>query len=395
MNINVKSDNSVSLFICGDVINEHKRDGLICSPEISDIISSSDYAICNFEAPIDGVGKPAIKAGIHKCQLPQTIVGLKKSGFSLLLLANNHILDYGEQALSATIEMAHASDLETIGAGTNAEVAYRPVIKTLNNIKIGMLNACEAQYGEIDSEQKECRAGYAWINHPVIEKSIINLRKECDFLVVFPHAGLEYYNLPQKEWRARYKLLCDLGADIIIGSHPHVPQGFEKYGKSLIFYSLGNFYFDRRSSGMNTDTSYAIWLNLSRNGGMTFKLIHHYKKNGQVYCATGEKKVNVMQLNELLQDNYYELHDRMVTEVYNKIRRRLAISTFLPVPLNGKFSHFCRLLLSRIIKGSKIRYKDLNLLHLLKNETYLYVIKNALEILTESKYSQEKCGERE
>jgi len=128
---------------------------------------------------------------------------------------------------------------------------------------------------------------------------------------------------------------------------------------------------------------------------MSFKLIHHLKKDGQVYLATGEKEVNVMQLNELLEHNYYEVHDRMVKEVYYKIRRRLAISTFLPVPLNTKFSHFCRLLLSRILKGSKIRYKDLNLLHLLKNETYLYVIKNALEILTESKYSQEKCGERE
>lgn len=94
-----------------------------------------------------------------------------------------------------------------------------------------MLNACEAQYGEIDSEGREVKAGYAWISDPIIEKNIIKLRKDCDFVLVFSHAGLEHFPIPQKEWRTKYRHFCDLGADLVIGAHPHVPQGYENYGK--------------------------------------------------------------------------------------------------------------------------------------------------------------------
>jgi poly-gamma-glutamate capsule biosynthesis protein CapA/YwtB (metallophosphatase superfamily) len=55
------------------------------------------------------------------------------------------------------------------------------------------------------------------------------------------HAGVENIKFPIKEWRDRYKRFCDVGVDVVIGHHPHVPQGYEKQNKSMIFYSLGNF----------------------------------------------------------------------------------------------------------------------------------------------------------
>jgi poly-gamma-glutamate capsule biosynthesis protein CapA/YwtB (metallophosphatase superfamily) len=108
-----------------------------------------------------------------------------------------------------------------------------------------MINACEANFGLIDGFNREEKAGYAWINDPRIDKTILRLRRECDILLVFSHAGLEHYWIPQKEWRARYRHFCDLGADVIIGSHPHVPQAYESHAGSLIFYSLGNFFSTR------------------------------------------------------------------------------------------------------------------------------------------------------
>lgn len=244
--INLKT---AEIFICGDILNKTKEDGLICSKEISKIISDTDFAVCNFEAPIKGFGKPAKKPGVHHNQRIETLNGIKKQGFDLLLLANNHMLDYGKDALDATLKNAKENGLETIGAGLDGEAAFQPLKKDFHGIKVGMINACEAQYGEIDSEEKYDQAGYAWLNHPNIETNIIKLRKECDFVIVFAHAGLEYYSIPQKEWRTKYKHFCDLGADVVIGSHPHVPQGFEKHGDSLIFYSLGNFYFDTKKKG--------------------------------------------------------------------------------------------------------------------------------------------------
>lgn len=384
MGLNGNTDRMTTLFVCGDIANELRSDGLICSAEMASLIASADYAVCNFEAPLEGFGKPVIKPGVHKSQKPVTIDGLRECGFDLLLLANNHILDYGAQALIATMERAKATSFDVVGAGPDSNTAYLPLIKTINGLRIGIVNACEAQYGELDCEDISDKAGYAWISHPIIDKTILSLRKECDFVIVFAHAGLEFYPIPQKQWRARYKHFCDLGADVVIGSHPHVPQGYEKFGRSIIFYSLGNFYLDHKGSA-SEDNSFSVWLELSGNGSISYRLIHHYRVNGQVNIAPQGKEIDVKRLNSILEVNYAAAHEKMVTEVYGKIKRRLAISSFLPVPLNGRLKDFFRLLVSGIVRRGRTSYKNLNLLHLLKNETYYYVIKDALAIITREK----------
>lgn len=101
--MNIPSKN-VTLFICGDIINKERADGLICLNELSAIINSADYSVCNFEAPISGYGKPEPKPGVHHCQIAETITVLKKQGFGLLLLANNHMFDFGKPALAATLK---------------------------------------------------------------------------------------------------------------------------------------------------------------------------------------------------------------------------------------------------------------------------------------------------
>lgn len=377
-------EKTVRLFVCGDIANELTGNGIICSPGMVSVIESADYSVCNFEAPVEGVGAPVIKPGVHKTQRPATIEGLKKCGFNLLLLANNHITDFGKEALAATMEMASDAGLDILGAGPDAVTAYKPLIKTINGIRIGMINACEAQFGELKSTSNPGDAGYAWISDPLIDTTIVRLRQECDFVIVFAHAGLEFYPIPQKEWRIRYKHFCDLGADVVVGSHPHVPQGYETYNNSLIFYSLGNFCLDHKGS-WSEDRSYSVMLEISYNRKFSHRLIHHYRKDLRVCIATEEYRTDVEGLNLLLEAGYQDAHDRMVDEVYRKIRRRLAISTFLPVPLNSNFKDFTRLVVSKLTGGRNTRYKDLNLLHILKNETYYYIIRNALEMSTRRK----------
>ena len=79
------------------------------------------------------------------------------------------MLDYGKTALDATLNKGKVCNLDTLGAGLNMEEAYRPLVRKINGITIGMVNACEAQYGELGIEEKEDIAGYAWINHPKID----------------------------------------------------------------------------------------------------------------------------------------------------------------------------------------------------------------------------------
>jgi poly-gamma-glutamate synthesis protein (capsule biosynthesis protein) len=375
----LKQNESASIFICGDILSKKKCD-IICSSEMSGIIKSSDYAVCNFEAPIRGFGEKVPKAGIHHSQDSDMVQKLKEIGFDSFLLANNHMLDYGELGLTATLDLIRKCNLDFIGAGVNGEEAYRPLVRNFNGIKIGMLNACEAQYGEINSVEKESKAGYAWINHPKIDLNIIKLKKECDFVIVFAHAGLEHYPIPIKEWRVRYKHLCDLGADVIVGSHPHVPQGFEKYKDSYIFYSLGNFFFNTKKKYIKKDVSYAIKLFLNKDNSIDFDIIHHYVKNEKVHIAPSDIAIDIDILNNMLELNYEKEHHKMILEVYDNIKRGLTISTFLPVHLDSCFRCFIRSLLAYLFKRNKTKTKQLFQYYLLNNETYYYVIKNALEI---------------
>jgi hypothetical protein len=95
-----------SIFVCGDIVNYYCKSGHICSPELALVIADADYSVANFEAPIESSGKPQPKCGKHLQQRPETVAGLKEQGFDLLLLANNHIMDYGIAGLAETLRLA-------------------------------------------------------------------------------------------------------------------------------------------------------------------------------------------------------------------------------------------------------------------------------------------------
>ncbi|MFG6121497.1 CapA family protein [Thalassobacillus sp. B23F22_16] len=374
----------MKLFVCGDVVNYEKEDGIFCSKDLANIISTADYSICNFEAPIEGVGYKRQKVGKHHFQRKSTISGLKHQGFDLLCLANNHIMDFGEKALQVTIQEAKNQGLDTIGAGKNFSEAYKPIVKTFNNIKVGFVNACEAQFGVLDYSSHPGHSGYAWINHSTIDQQIMQLKMECDFIILLAHAGLEHYNIPQKEWRMRYKHLCELGVDVVIASHPHVPQGYEKFKNSLIFYSLGNFYFDSENFKMKQDNSFSVILDLQKGKEINFELVYHHKENGQLQLSPKDKQVDLYHLNQMLNVNYEQLCEEMSVNIFNnKIRKNLVYS-LVPFTYNGELFSSAKLLIKKIL-GKQNNNKELLALHLLKNETYFYAAKHALEIRAKGK----------
>jgi len=249
-----------------------------------------------------------------------------------------------------------------------------------------MINACEAQFGVIDLFKRTTKAGYAWINHSLIDKNILKLKQECDFIIVFSHAGLEHYNIPQKEWRDRYRHFCDLGANIVVGSHPHVPQGYEIYGNSLIFYSLGNFYFDSPNYKSKEDRSYSILLNLKEGKMLTFEPVFHYKHNGWVGLAPLEKQVDLAYLCKKLTDDYEIAHDQMSLETYETIIRPNLLLSIMPIPYNGSIKNSLHIIVNMLLGRMQKTDKTLLQLHLLRNEAYYYAARHALEIYAREKF---------
>src|SRR5690554_144937 len=367
------------LFACGDVVNYRNSDGIVCSPELEKVIKSADYAVCNFEAPIKGYGLPLPKSGPHHCQEERTLAGLKSQGFDLVLFANNHILDYGAEGLIATQKAATKAGLDSLGAGLSKAEAYTPLIKEIEGLKVGIINACEAQFGVIDYASREDEAGYAWLNHAQIDKNIIELRKQCDFVLLFAHAGLENVDIPQKEWRVRYKHFCDLGVDVVIGAHPHVPQGWERHNDSLIFYSLGNFYFDGGRWAGKESISYAVLLDLNKGRAPEFSPVYHYTNQQKVTLAPEGKRVNLERLCELLDAGYEIRHDEMTMATFCRVKSAL-LTGLAPLPMGTSIKGTIKELLATLLGRRRNIRKDLLALHFLRNEAYYYVARNALEL---------------
>jgi len=264
----------IDILICGDIVISSEIDKII-SDELKKIITSSDISICNFEAPIKSNGFPIPKAGPHVYQSKSAIKTIKNCGFDILSLANNHIFDYGEIGLKDTLCEITRNDLDYIGAGLSFSEAYKITIIKIGDIKIGFLAFCESEFGALMED--EGRGGYAWINHQYVNEIVRKSKQKVDILMVIAHAGPEEVPLPLPEWRMRYQELCDFGADVIIGHHPHVPQGWEKYNKSIIFYSLGNFYFDWGGFKTKEDTSYSVLLKIDDNRNIDYEIVTHKK----------------------------------------------------------------------------------------------------------------------
>lgn len=204
--------------------------------------SRADYRVCNFEAPVKSDAAPAPKSGPSLCQSEESPKYLEENGFNVILLANNHIMDYGETGLQKTLGSFKGAHL--IGAG-KASAVYDPLIIEKDSIKIGLLSLVQHEFGVVESSNGGS-AGTAWINHPSVPSKIRKAKNECDILILLPHAGFENIDAPLPEWRDNYKALIEMGADAIIASHPHVPQGWEEYNGKRIYYSLGNFCFDKK-----------------------------------------------------------------------------------------------------------------------------------------------------
>ena len=231
---------SIKLSFFGDFVAIHPQK-ITMSEELQHILDSSDIKVCNFEAPIDGNFKAFDREGPRVKQSPESPKLLMEHGFNVFQLANNHMCDFGEEGCLATINAL--KDAITVGAGTFEE-AYRVAVKEVNGKKIGFLALVHHEFGVLEGlEDNDC-VGTAWVCHNRVEQIISESKKEVDFLFVLPHAGVEEVDAPLPEWRDLYMHFIDCGADGVIGTHPHVPQGWEFYKGKPICYSLGNFYFD-------------------------------------------------------------------------------------------------------------------------------------------------------
>ena len=213
------------------------------SDELKELIQSCDLRVVNFEVPL----KPDISLPPQRYErfwqnddAPDFLRGL---GFNLFSIANNHVFDWGKDGFKKTKTILGD---QSFGAGLYDE-AYTVKVCEVKGIKVGFLALSYAAYtGVFDDVLQHEGLGCAYINDFRVNHDIMEAKKYVDFLFVLPHDGIEYIDVPLPETIARYRDFVDYGADGVIASHPHCPQGWEEYKGKPIFYSLGNFLFNSK-----------------------------------------------------------------------------------------------------------------------------------------------------
>lgn len=230
----------MKIAFCGDLVLRSPEDHKLGS-RLKKKLEECKIRVLNFEVPVkvkDGVG--IHKSGPVHNQSSHSPEWVMENGFNMVTLANNHSLDYGEKGLQATLKAF--KDISITGVGT-FETAYKISVFEIDNQKIGFLGLTQKEFGCVDEYSGE-KMGTAMATSPRVYACISEGKKTVDKLYVLPHAGAEYLDIPLPEWREVYKSYIDVGADGVIASHPHVPQGWEMYKGCPIFYSLGNFLFE-------------------------------------------------------------------------------------------------------------------------------------------------------
>lgn len=244
------------LFFAGDFCSKPSTSFITPSDELKRLLASCDCRIVNFEVPL----KPEIELPQRKderfFQNDDAPEFLRKIGFDLFSIANNHAFDWGDEGFKKTkAALGEAS----FGAGTYDE-AYKVKEVEINGVKIGFLALSFAVYTwPLQDMEKREGLGCAYLNDLKVNHIIIEAKKRLDYLFILPHDGIEYVDAPMPETIARYRDFIDYGADGVFGAHPHCPQGWEEYKRKPIFYSLGNFFFNSKKDTLYRATNRPHW----------------------------------------------------------------------------------------------------------------------------------------
>lgn len=196
----------------------------------------ADLTVANLESCIIENGRDCDRF----MAVPRSDCGvITELGIDVFSLANNHIMDCGEESLKLAKTYLRGMGIETVGAGDNIEEATAPLIITKCGKRIGIISTTDATH----YKAKRHRAGIFPLSLKRIKKSIKEIIDDVDLVVLCIHSDLEFTNYPSP-WKVRLsRKLARAGADIVVHHHPHTLQGIEIYQGSLIAYSLGNFIF--------------------------------------------------------------------------------------------------------------------------------------------------------
>jgi len=238
-----------------------------------------DIVMGNFNTPLVSSDDDYIVADkeFNVSSDPMCLPAVKNAGYTLLGLANSHMMDFDKKALEFTLDTLDKEGITHVGAGRNIKESLQYTLQEYNGVKVAVIAVTDIVNNVISGVKgfsaTEHQAGVLSTRHsnPSYLDAVASAKEEADVVIVFMHWGDEYTTIISDSQRDIGKKLIDAGADFVIGSHAHIIQPAEIYRGKVIFYGLGNFVMDQ---GWNrTKDSVLLRMCLDKKGNNIFEAI--------------------------------------------------------------------------------------------------------------------------
>ena len=236
------------------------EDDQLLSQDVLDFFHSADHVCANVEGALINATDDGRLGQLFHSMNPEAARVLEKMGADIWSIGNNHIMDAGEAGVLSTRKIAAEQGCKIFGAGRNLAEASEPVyLEEAGGIgmigvsyMVGCVPATETAPGVL-----------RWDDMDTIQTRIDEIKAKCRWCIVVAHGGEEFSALPLPYTRDRYLKYLEMGADLVVGHHPHVPENYEilPNGKA-VFYSLGNFIFDTDYQRVHPYTDLGVLLKL-------------------------------------------------------------------------------------------------------------------------------------
>lgn len=247
-----EEDTNITLLFAGDVylsghvLNAYEKAGGIhgvLDENIRQEIESADLFMVNQEFPFTDRGTPAADKQFTFRLPPSRISIFKEMGIDIVTLANNHILDYGPEGITDSMAALDQEGILHVGAGENLAQAKKLETVVIKDRVIGFLGVSRVYMDGSWAAGSSHPGVFSTYDSRQAVAEIKAAEEQCDYLVVYVHWGVEKETVPKDYQRTLGHEYIDAGADLVVGSHPHVLQEIEYYKEKPIVHSLGNFVF--------------------------------------------------------------------------------------------------------------------------------------------------------
>lgn len=280
-------------------------------PDVIAEMKSADIMMLNNEFPYSDAGSPTEDKQFTFRAEPSYVSYLNDLGVDIVSLANNHAYDYGEEAFLDTMSTLKSAGIPYVGAGVDEQEAMSPVYYIINDMKIAFVSATQiekAEYPDTKGAEENSPGVFRCWDGEKLLQVVAQAKENSDFVIVYVHWGTE--NEEEIDWAQDKQApeLVEAGADIIIGSHPHILQKIDVIKGVPVVYSLGNFWFNSKT----VDTG-MLKIEVSKEGLQSLRFIPCLQSDYRTTLVTGEEKERILNLMRNMSENVQIDADGYVT----------------------------------------------------------------------------------